>query len=269
MAFREMTNMGGLMPVFKVLDMSGRMRFSAPYAAVLPTSKFRIACHCLQHIEKPANDEGLVKLGVVATCKAYAQHSDSRTFPPATLMISYRFAAISILAMTFLHSNDAHADDLIWMVNAGGGQQSHSDQDNRMAGADLIFYQRMRSERQEFVIGVGYTDIHTNAGFNEHVQAISIFPQLNLYAKGNDSVRPMFFVRALGPTWLSNRHLGDREQGSNFTFQAQVGAGLWFGKDKDWLVALSYKHFSNAGLTSPNEAFDVPVLLTLGYRQKQ
>ena len=184
-------------------------------------------------------------------------------------MISYRFAAIGTLVMGFLLSNDARADDLIWLVNAGGGQQSHSEQDNRMAGADLIFYQHSRSERQEIVIGVGYTDINTNAGFNEHVQAISIFPQLNLYGKDNDSVRPMFFVRALGPTWLSSRHLGDREQGRNFTFQAQVGAGLWFGKDKDWLIALSYKHFSNAGLTSPNEAFDVPVLLTLGYRQKQ
>lgn len=183
-------------------------------------------------------------------------------------MISYRTAAGCFLAMGFLFSGNVRADDLIWLVNAGGGQQSNSEQNNRMAGADLIFYQHSRSERQEIVIGVGYTDIHTNAGFNEHVQAVSIFPQLNLYGKGNDAVRPMFFVRALGPTWLSNRNLGDREQGSNFAFQAQVGAGLWFGKDKDWLVSLSYKHFSNAGLASPNEAFDVPILLTVGYRQK-
>jgi hypothetical protein len=181
-------------------------------------------------------------------------------------MIPTRFAAILVLAMGLLRASHARADDLIWLVDAGGGGQSSSDQDNRMAGADLIFYQHQRSERQEIVIGVGYTDIRTNAGFNEHVQAVSVFPQLNLYAKGNDSVRPMFFVRALGPTWLSERFLGDREQGSHFAFQAQVGAGLWFGKDKDWLVALSYKHFSNAGLFSPNEAFDVPFLLTVGNR---
>jgi hypothetical protein len=184
-------------------------------------------------------------------------------------MTSSRLAAACTLAAGLLLSNTASADDLIWLVNAGGGQQSNSEQDNRMAGADLIFYQHARSERQEIVIGVGYTDIHTNAGFNEHVQAVSIFPQLNLYGKGNAAVRPMFFVRALGPTWLSNRNLGDREQGRSFAFQAQIGAGLWFGKDKDWLVSLSYKHFSNAGLASPNEAFDVPVLLSLGYRQKR
>ncbi|MGH8499120.1 MAG: hypothetical protein ACRERV_09985, partial [Methylococcales bacterium] len=103
------------------------------------------------------------------------------------MMISYRFAVSFMLAMTFLCSNDASADDLIWLVNVGGGQQSNSEQDNRMAGADLIFYQHARSERQEIVIGVGYTDIRTNAGFNEHVQAVSIFPQLNLYGKGNDA----------------------------------------------------------------------------------
>lgn len=184
-------------------------------------------------------------------------------------MISSRFVIACILVMGLLVSNTVLANDLICLVNAGAGQQSNSEQDNRMAGADLVFYQHARSERQEIVIGVGYTDIHTNAGFNEHVQAVSIFPQLNLYGKGNDAVRPMFFVRALGPTWLSNRNLGDREQGRNFAFQAQIGAGLWFGKDKDWLLSLSYKHFSNAGLASPNEAFDVPVLLTVGYRQKQ
>ena len=74
-----------------------------------------------------------------------------------------------------------------------------------------------------------------------------------------------------GPFWGSKRTLFDRchFESTDDAFQAQVGAGLWFGKDKDWLVALSYKHFSNAGLTSPNQAFDVPVLLTLGYRQKQ
>jgi hypothetical protein len=181
-------------------------------------------------------------------------------------MISNRLAVACVLAMGFLGADAARANELVWMVNAGGGQQSNSDQDNRMFGADLIFYKKTRSERQELVIGVGYTDIHTNAGINEHVQAVSIFPQLNLYAKGNDAVRPMFFVRALGPTWLSDRNLGDREQGSNFAFQAQIGGGLWFGKEKDWLVALSYKHFSNAGLASPNEAFDVPILLTVGNR---
>lgn len=204
-----------------------------------------------------------------ATCKACQQTADSSFLLSVTIMTSSRFATGCALAMGLLLSNTANADDLIWLVNAGGGQQSNSEQDNRMAGADLIFYRHERSERQEIVIGVGYTDINTNAGFNEHVQAVSIFPQLNLYGKGNDAVRPMFFVRALGPTWLSKRNLGDREQGSNFAFQAQIGAGLWFGKDKDWLVSLSYKHFSNAGLASPNEAFDVPVLLTVGYRQKR
>jgi hypothetical protein len=179
-------------------------------------------------------------------------------------MIPFRFAASCVLALGLLGSNAARADDLVFLVNAGIGEQSGSDQENRMVGADLIFFQHKRSERQEIVVGVGYTDIRTNAGFNEHVQAVSVFPQLNLYGKATDSMRPMFFVRVLGPTWLSDRRLGDREQGADFAFQAQVGYGVWFGKDKDWLVSLSYKHFSNAGLASPNEAFDVPVLLTLG-----
>jgi hypothetical protein len=182
-------------------------------------------------------------------------------------MTPCRLASVFTLATGLLLANAANANDLVWLVNAGVGPQSGSAQENRMAGADLIFYRHVRSERTEFVVGAGYTDIRTNAGFNDHVQAVSVFPQLNIYGKDKGAVRPMFFVRALGPTWLSSRHLGDREQGRNFAFQAQIGAGLWFGKDKDWLVSVSYRHFSNANLASPNEAFDMPFLLTLGLRQ--
>jgi hypothetical protein len=179
-----------------------------------------------------------------------------------------RVLAACLLAAAFAQANPARADDLIWQVNHGEGGQSGSSQDNSMSGVDVIFFQHARSERQEFVIGAGYTDIQSDTAIDDHVRAVSLFPQLNLYGRERESVRPMFFVRALGPTWLSGRQLGSREQGSQFAFQAQVGAGLWFGPRKDWFAALSYKHFSNAGLFSPNDSFDVPVALTLGYRQK-
>ena len=55
-------------------------------------------------------------------------------------MITSRFVTACILATGLLLSNTANADELIWLVNAGGWQQSNSVQDNRMAGADLIFY---------------------------------------------------------------------------------------------------------------------------------
>jgi hypothetical protein len=137
-----------------------------------------------------------------------------------------------------------------------------------MTGLDLLFYQHDRSDRQQLLIGVGYTDMRADAATRRHVQALSFFPQLNLYGRRHDTWQSMFFVRALGPTWLSDHQLGERRQGERFCFQAQIGAGFWLGREQHWWLGLSYKHFSNAGLFSPNDSIDVPLVLSLGYRQR-
>lgn len=163
-------------------------------------------------------------------------------------------------------SGAASAHDQIWAINAGYGPQTDSAQKNRMTGIDLNFFQYQHTQRQELSIGVSYTHIDTDGSGVRSIQALSVFPQLTLYGKDEGAVRPMFFVRALGPTWMTERRLGDREQGSRFNFQAQVGAGIVMGEKRNWMLTLSYKHFSNAMLSSPNESFDVPLLLTVGYR---
>ncbi|TCI03298.1 acyloxyacyl hydrolase [Corallincola luteus] len=152
------------------------------------------------------------------------------------------------------------------LLNAGGGPQPGGSQTNYTAGADLIFWQYERSSRQTLFLGTGITYLGTDEDVNEEIYAISVFPQLNLYTDKWGENQPYFFVRALGPTYLSSRKLGEREQGKRFAFQAQVGAGVYFGANESWLVSVSYKHFSNANLFSPNDGLDVPILLSLGRR---
>ncbi|MES2605823.1 MAG: acyloxyacyl hydrolase [Pseudomonadota bacterium] len=155
------------------------------------------------------------------------------------------------------------ADEL--SVNAGFGGQAGAGQDNWGGGLDWEFWRHARSERQFLSIGAGYTHIRTDAATNKKLSAFSLYPQLTLLANKRNAWQPYFFVRALGPTFLSSEKLGEREQGERFAFQAQVGGGL-IAPSEDWFVALSYKHFSNAELFSPNDSMEIQFLVTVGKR---
>jgi hypothetical protein len=150
-------------------------------------------------------------------------------------------------------------------LNAGGGHQAGTRQDNWGGGLDWEFWRHARSERQFLSLGVGYTHLRTDAATNTELRAFSVYPQLTLLAAQRARWQPYFFVRALGPTFIDGKQLGEREQAEHLVFQAQVGAGL-IAPDDDWFIAASYKHFSNANLFSPNDGIDLRFVLTLGRR---
>jgi hypothetical protein len=171
-----------------------------------------------------------------------------------------RFSLLLLLLLPF----SAQADEL--SLNAGFGRQADTGQDNWGGGLDWEFWRHARSQRQFFSIGAGYTRLRTDAASNTELQAFSLYPQLTLFATNKARQwQPYFFVRALGPTFIDGKRLGEREQAEHFVFQAQVGVGL-IAPDNDWFVAFSYKHFSNADLFSPNDGIDIPFVLTLGQR---
>ncbi|UPW19356.1 acyloxyacyl hydrolase [Agarivorans sp. TSD2052] len=153
------------------------------------------------------------------------------------------------------------------ILNLGYGPQPSAEvsQRNHTVGFDYEFYRYQRSERQRLSLGVSYTYLATDHQDNSSLHAISIYPQLTLLAKKHLQWQPWFFVRALGPTYLSEKTLGTRHQAKHFAFQAQVGLGVDH-LDSNWMFALSYKHFSNANLYQPNDGFDVPLVINVGKR---
>jgi opacity protein-like surface antigen len=183
---------------------------------------------------------------------------------------------ILLLAITIAPANAAELT-----LNFGGGPQLGSDstgsnnsQINYTAGVDSGFYRHDRSDKSSFIVGVSYTYMSANSVDFDRIQAISIYPQLSLFA-GPDSWissllpgrgRPFFYVRALGPSYISANRLGERQQANNFAFQAQIGAGARFdlrdGRTAN--VSVSWKHFSNANLFSPNDGIDLPIVLNFG-----
>ena len=183
--------------------------------------------------------------------------------------------ALAMLALwCCVDAQNANADQLL--ITAGGGPQPGSDQTNTTVGIDYSFFKHERSSRQHFLVGVGYTYLHTNTDEFSSMHAISVYPQLNLYPARDgrfaqrfpDWAFPFFFVRALGPSYISSNQLGDRKQNKNFAFQAQVGAGFLFGLEAErrGFVSISWKHFSNANLFNDNDGIDLPLVISLGLR---
>jgi hypothetical protein len=175
----------------------------------------------------------------------------------------------------------ANADEFLF--NFGGGPQfgfdqstQDTDQINKTFGIDYSFYRHDRSPRSGIRIGASYTYMSANSDEYDTIHSVSIYPQLTLYPTDKSWIRslvpgntdPFFFVRALGPSYISANRLGSQQQSHNFAFQAQIGVGLQIDQDKDRqiIVALSWKHFSNANLFEDNDGIDLPIVLNFGIR---
>ncbi|MES2626103.1 MAG: acyloxyacyl hydrolase [Pseudomonadota bacterium] len=172
------------------------------------------------------------------------------------------------LIVTLL-SSVAQAGERIDEIYAswGTGPQHKRHQHNSQVALDYNFYRFNRSTRQTFSLGMGYTRLWTNAATDTSIKAFSFYPQLTLWPVRESLRGSYFFVRALGPTYISDNRLGARQQAEHFAFQAQVGVGYRkeLETEKALMLQVSFKHFSNANLFSDNDGIDIPFVLTFGY----
>ena len=185
---------------------------------------------------------------------------------------SRQFLGAAAVALVALLSSAAYADEVL--VTAGRGPQPGSDQRNETVGLDYSFYRYERSARQHVTVGVSYTRLTTNAADQSSLYAVSVYPQITLFPSATSRIaarsprwaRPFFFVRALGPSYISSSTLGSRRQADSLAFQAQVGVGVQLnpGADRRGVVAVSWKHFSNADLYRDNDGIDVPLVINVG-----
>lgn len=185
---------------------------------------------------------------------------------------SRRFLGVVAVAFVALLPSAAYADELL--VTAGQGRQPGSDQRNETIGFDYSFYRFERSVRQHVSVGVSYTRLTTNAADYGSLYAVSVYPQITLFPSDTSRIaarsphwaRPFFFVRALAPSYISSGTLGSRRQAESFAFQAQIGVGVQLnpGAERRGVVAVSWKHFSNADLYRYNDGIDVPFVINVG-----
>lgn len=175
-----------------------------------------------------------------------------------------------VVALVGFLSEAAFAESPTWRLNSlsatyGAGDNDIEDQFNRYVGVDLEFLEWRRTEQQIWTIGASIAQVRTDGDGPKVVNVLSFFPQLQLTLDQDFGLgKPVFMVRALGPSWISENDLGTRSQRNHFAFHARVSAG--FQTDSGWYYGLTYQHFSNAGLSKINEGWDIPLNLTISYR---
>ncbi len=74
---------------------------------------------------------------------------------------------------------------------------------------------------------------------------------------------PFIEYSAGGPTYVTEKVVGDENLGSHFLFQNFLGIGIII---KSFTVGFILPHYSSGDLFKPNPGFDVPLLMYLGYR---
>ncbi|HYP30748.1 MAG TPA: acyloxyacyl hydrolase [Burkholderiaceae bacterium] len=59
----------------------------------------------------------------------------------------------------------------------------------------------------------------------------------------------------IGPAYLSESNIGNRQKGSNFQFSDHFGVGL-SSADGHWRAGFAFRHISNLSIRTPNNAVD-------------
>lgn len=85
---------------------------------------------------------------------------------------------------------------------------------------------------------------------------------LRLYPVSSENNFSPYLIGTAGPAILSNRQFGVNTQAKNITIQTNAGLGLEHGH---YDLNFRLEHFSNAGLSKPNEGFNILYLLSVGY----
>lgn len=117
---------------------------------------------------------------------------------------------------------------------------------------DLSFYTMRRPHKENFET-------------NNKIQAIAISPVFRFYKTEPVLQSKVFYIElAVGLAQMNKRSIGQRELGINFQFEDRLGAGLRFGKQKQYDLNYRVVHFSNAYIGHKNHGINLH-LLSINY----
>jgi lipid A 3-O-deacylase len=98
------------------------------------------------------------------------------------------------------------------------------------------------------------------------ITILAAAPIMRLQTREKYFLGKPYLELGIGPSFLSNNHLGHRNLGGQFAFQDLLGVGLSWGTLSIWSLSYHYVHYSNAGFFPPNQGIDVKHLLSVGYQ---
>ena len=151
-------------------------------------------------------------------------------------------------------------------IGAGYGPQSLDNWDSQKNGVVDLSYTFLESKNRsgwQFLCGAGYSYVFTDADQNKDVHIFSVLPSVRYNLNKRGTITPFLEV-TIGPSYMSDDQLGDREQGSQFTFNDFFSIGIRFGREEEWEFRYSWRHLSNGDMFKPNPGCDIPFSFHIG-----
>ncbi|MDR3651966.1 MAG: acyloxyacyl hydrolase [Paludibacter sp.] len=94
---------------------------------------------------------------------------------------------------------------------------------------------------------------------------LSVFPVLRFNFLHTQPLDAYFYYSVAGPTYISKIIIDGNDTGQHFTFQDNMGVGMFFGENRNWNAEIKIGHYSNGNIFSQNAAVKIPLSLNFGY----
>ncbi|MGC6404473.1 MAG: acyloxyacyl hydrolase [Candidatus Comchoanobacterales bacterium] len=136
-----------------------------------------------------------------------------------------------------------------WSLGIGHGQQK-TGQDNSMVWSQWVFNRKVMNDVFDWYAGTSFAALYTDFATNQHTETFSLVGGVTAHLSKSLSIDV-----SVGPSFLTQRVLGDREQGTHFSFQNIIKLNYQIA-DATY-IGLGFIHYSNGSIASPNQSFDV------------
>ncbi len=93
----------------------------------------------------------------------------------------------------------------------------------------------------------------------------SVFPVLRFTFLRTKKTDAYLFYAVAGPTYISRVIIDEIDTGGHFTFQDNMGLGLFFGDQRKYNAEIRIGHYSNGNILPKNPGIKVPLTFSLGF----
>lgn len=177
--------------------------------------------------------------------------------------ISIFFVLLGLIAGNFFYSTAYAWDHSVELGYGYSHDPNHTRYNNSgvLLSGDLL--PLWRSPWLFFSVTGSLGRWYTTSPHNKNLSSVAASLALRFYPfqDFNCEIAP-YLLASFGPAFISSRHYGENTQAKNITIQSNLGLGVEIAS---FDVNLRLHHFSNAGLSKPNEGFNVLYLLSIGY----
>lgn len=177
---------------------------------------------------------------------------------------------VFLALLTCLFSNAALAWNHELAAGYGYGKEVEQDYDNSGYEITGKFF-KFAPIDNTLIVTLDGTVAHwrSNTPDNNQLTIAAIAPNFRAYFFNPcyNKVRPYLGV-SFGPSYLSQKQLGNREQGGHFAFQSTLEGGTEIALPNQHSLDLNLHlaHYCNAGLAKPNQGIDILYIVTVGYQ---